>query len=200
MISRALNVLRLVYFPGLDFRVGDDNGHAFLQVVCVDGTDNVTGEPMDWRGRKWRLSEHMTDSEIVGTALAAIKMAYEHEIREKFLYKGQMIYGPHFDIEALYELAKTPAGHDKRVETDTRGGGEEAQEKKSLMPFDVIDRAPVRTCPLCKGEGGWDFYDSPRGDDDSTSYGISSLECPLCGGNGETEAMTCEEMQEALKK
>lgn len=51
-----------------------------------------------WRGRKWRLSEHMTDSEIVQTAFAAVLAAEEHEARELFLLHGQAVLGPHLDL------------------------------------------------------------------------------------------------------
>jgi len=52
-------------------------------------------------GRKWRLSQHMTKSEIVQTAFKAILTAEEHEVREKFLYRGHAIFGPHLNVDAL---------------------------------------------------------------------------------------------------
>lgn len=69
-----------LYFGG----TGEDS---YLQVQCK-GTCNVTKNPMDWNGRKWRLSRYMTDGEIVQTALMACLAASEHEIREQFRYKG----------------------------------------------------------------------------------------------------------------
>lgn len=68
--------------------------------------DLVTGEVETQHGRKWILSEHMTRSEIVTTAFKAVITAEEHEIREKFRYKKRMIFGPHFDVEALWEVAR----------------------------------------------------------------------------------------------
>ena len=59
------------------------------------------------KGRKWRLSEHMTKSEIVQTALKAVLAFEEHEVRENFKYRGQAIFDPHYDVDALYELRKT---------------------------------------------------------------------------------------------
>lgn len=61
----------------------------------------------EWRGRKWMLSYHMTKSEIVQTALAAVLAAVEHEAREHFLYRGQAIFGPHFDVDALHVFTQT---------------------------------------------------------------------------------------------
>jgi hypothetical protein len=69
---------------------------------------------MDWRGRKWFLSEHMTDGEVVQTALMACLAASEHEIREQFKYRGVSIFDPHYDIERLVELRKDPASIKER--------------------------------------------------------------------------------------
>lgn len=79
---------------------------AEYQVVCTSGTCNVTGEPLSWRGRKWRISKHMTDSEIVQTIFKAVLTALEHETRENFLYKGQAVFDPHYDLDKLVALRK----------------------------------------------------------------------------------------------
>lgn len=76
----------------------------YLQISDQKGTCNVTGEPLTWKGRKWRLSWHMTKSEVVQTALMATLAAVEHETREQFLYKGQPIFDPHYDVEDLHLL------------------------------------------------------------------------------------------------
>ncbi len=67
-----------------------------------------------WTTRKWLLSPHMTKSEIVQTAFKCIVTAEEHEAREKFLYKGKAIFGPHFDVEQLHGLCEMPDAHDAR--------------------------------------------------------------------------------------
>jgi len=58
------------------------------------------------KGRKWLLSQHMTDSEIVQTALLAVLVCEEHEARERFRYRGAAIFGPHQDVE---DLVRHPA-------------------------------------------------------------------------------------------
>lgn len=65
-----------------------------------------------WHSRKWLLSEHMTRSEIVQTALKAVLTAAEHEAREKFKYKGHAVFGPHISVERLLEAC---------VELEVRG-------------------------------------------------------------------------------
>ena len=76
----------------------------YLQVRWV-GTHATTLEPAEWGGRKWRISMHMTRSEIVQTALKAVLTAEEHEAREHFQFKGRAIFGPHLNIETLWAIA-----------------------------------------------------------------------------------------------
>lgn len=49
-------------------------------------------------GRKWYISQHMTESEVLQTALLAVLTFEEHEARECFRYQGKQLYGPHIDI------------------------------------------------------------------------------------------------------
>ena len=78
----------------------DHSGH-YLQ-VRFSATDTKTAAKTDWTGRKWRLSPHMTHSEVVSTALKAVLTAEEHEAREHFLYRGKAIFGPHIDVDSLW--------------------------------------------------------------------------------------------------
>ena len=64
-----------------------------------------TGQVRDWSGRKWMLSPHMVKSEVVQTAFKAVLTAAEHEARERFLYRGRAIFGPHYDVDRLWEMA-----------------------------------------------------------------------------------------------
>lgn len=82
-----------------------DSVRPFVQIVADDGVCNKTGAPMKWYGRKWALSEHMTDGEIVQTCFLAVKTAIMHEAMEGFTYKGAMIFNPHYDIDKLVEFA-----------------------------------------------------------------------------------------------
>ena len=44
----------------------------------------------------------MTKSEVIQTAFKAVLTAMEHEVREKFHYKGKPIFGPHYHVDALH--------------------------------------------------------------------------------------------------
>jgi hypothetical protein len=68
--------------------------------------DIVTGDETDQHTRKWRLSEHMTPSELVQTAFKCYLTSMEHRAREHFKYRGKRIFGPHFDVDALHEICR----------------------------------------------------------------------------------------------
>lgn len=77
----------------------------YLQVRDENGVNNATGEPnYVWGGRKWLLSKHMTETEIVKTVLKAVLSAVEHETLENFKYKGLTIFDPHITVSDLIEL------------------------------------------------------------------------------------------------
>lgn len=68
--------------------------------------DIVTGEVELQKTRKWLLSPHMTKSEIVQTAFKCALTSMEHRTREHFLYMGERVYSPHYDVDALVELCR----------------------------------------------------------------------------------------------
>lgn len=106
--SRIEDVLKQIDYPGLRIQVEEHRHNLgstlFLRVVCLEGTCNVTGQPMSWNGRWWRLSEHMTTTEIVLTAFKAVLTALEHEAREQFTYKGVAVLDSHIDVEELVRI------------------------------------------------------------------------------------------------
>lgn len=100
-----VHILDRISYQDWDFRVeGTGSGSLYLQ-VCFYATSNATGELERQHGRKWLLSRHMTEGEIVSTALKAVLTAEEHEARERFMYKGVAVFGPHIDIDAMLEAA-----------------------------------------------------------------------------------------------
>lgn len=64
-----------------------------------------TGEIDEWKGRKWYLSQYMTDDEIVKTCYAAFKAAVEHEIMEGFKFDGTIVFNPHVSYAALMSVS-----------------------------------------------------------------------------------------------
>lgn len=106
-IHHFSDVLTRVDYPKFYFVVGVVNDSYYMQIECNDKC-NVSGADVRWKSRKWNLSVHMTDGEIVQTAFKAVLTALEHEAREKFTYRDVAIFDPHYDIEKLVELRKQP--------------------------------------------------------------------------------------------
>lgn len=89
---------------GLQIEVTREPPNYFLRLSAPDGRCNVTGDPLPWTGRKWRLSQHMTDGEVVATAFKAYLTVLEHEAREVFLFDGQPVFNSHVDIHQMVQL------------------------------------------------------------------------------------------------
>jgi hypothetical protein len=100
-----------------NIRVERDNlhpkdGRIFLQLtysaVCTKevGTElEHTSEEKEWHGRKWYLSEFMTDDEVIKTCYGAFKMCVEHEIMESFKVDGKILFNPHVNYLDLLDVS-----------------------------------------------------------------------------------------------
>ena len=79
-------------------------GRYYLQIACWR-PDTITQE-MGWGyGGRGYLSEHMVKSEVVQLAFGLYKGYLEHEARESFKYRGRRVYGPHINVDALWEAS-----------------------------------------------------------------------------------------------
>lgn len=108
-------LLQDVSYPGLTLQTYEDGEQrVHVRVHNPAGICTQTGEPWSWSGRWHRLSDHMTDSEIVGTCFHAIITALEHEAREHFLFEGVPVYDAHLDVRALADLRRNPHNLDVR--------------------------------------------------------------------------------------
>lgn len=98
-------ILDLIRYPEYEFAVSNAEGRLYLQArykePCV-----VTGADEYQYTRKWYISQEATKSEIVQTALKCVLTSAEHRVREHFTYKGELVFGPHFDVDALADLAR----------------------------------------------------------------------------------------------
>ena len=93
-----------VSFKHWEYLVRMDENRPYMQIKFY-APDNMTGEPSQHSCRKWMLSYHMTDDEIVSTAMAATLMAVEHETREQFKWEGQPVFRPHMRVRELHSLS-----------------------------------------------------------------------------------------------
>lgn len=102
MISESvlMHILDEVDYKDWLFSYRPVEGGGFLLWVSFED------EGEKWNGRKWYVSGHSTESEVVQTCLKAILRAEEHEAREKFFYAGRAVFGPHLSIAALHAVAE----------------------------------------------------------------------------------------------
>src|SRR5437660_536808 len=88
--TEMLAVLAEVACAEYRFKI-EQKGASHYLVAEYDDADVYSGEPGIQRTRKWLLSEHMTRSELVQTALKCVLTSHEHRVRESFLYRGRRV-------------------------------------------------------------------------------------------------------------
>lgn len=105
-LQKFQNYLAEVRYRDWDFNVRMDGTRCYLQIGFweQDTQNPAATEKMYQQGRKWLLSPHMTKSEVIQTAFKAVMTAEEHEVRERFSYRDKNIFGPHFHVDALWDL------------------------------------------------------------------------------------------------
>ena len=112
-VEEMRDVLLECRFPDYEFEVvADSRGSIYLR-AGYDEPDVTTGRTEHQVTRRWLLSPQMTRSEIVQTAFKCVMTSMEHRTREWFRYKGQAIFGPHFDVDVLCQICLDGA-FDKR--------------------------------------------------------------------------------------
>jgi hypothetical protein len=102
-LERIRLIVGLCRFEGFEFLVDEVPGGFQLHAAWLE-PDIVGGKAALQKSRKWLLSPHMTKSEIVQTCFKLAMTAAEHRVRESFTYRGNRIFGPHFDVDALHTI------------------------------------------------------------------------------------------------
>lgn len=103
-LDEMREVLTQIEYLDYTFEVVEvEGGRAFLRAY-YDEPDIVTGELERQFTRKWTLSPFMVKSEFVQTAFKCALTSAEHRVREHFTYRGKRVFGPHFDVDALWEI------------------------------------------------------------------------------------------------
>lgn len=111
VISNAMKTLKRIKMScfGTEFKIlflrdkRSECGRMFLQVAFT-APCTKTGKIENWKGRKYYLSDYMTQDEIVKTAYVAFKSAVEHEAMEGFKVDGKIVFNPHVNFEALLAI------------------------------------------------------------------------------------------------
>ncbi len=111
-IRRTLQPLSMVVLgTKFDIRLERDNqsalsggGRIFIQIL-FSAPCQKTGEFKERRGRKWYLSDYMTEDEVIKTAFAALKAVVEHEVMEGFKFNKVPVFNPHVSYTALLRVS-----------------------------------------------------------------------------------------------
>lgn len=104
-VNRLICQVRFTIFNTLIvFEVRPDRDGARVR-GCHWSPDPRTGKASEHFTRRWLISPHATDSEIVQTLFKLCLTAVEHEAREGFFYRGEQVFGPHFNVDDLVDLA-----------------------------------------------------------------------------------------------
>lgn len=70
-------------------------------------TCSVTGKKNIQHSREWYIPEaDLTEDFVVHTVLKAIQNAEEHEVKERFKYKGKRLFNPHTTVENLLKVCE----------------------------------------------------------------------------------------------
>lgn len=93
-------------FPHYTLEVAiDGRGAIYLRAAYMEA-DVATGKEELQQTRRWFLSPEMTRSELVQTAFKCVLTSAEHRVREWFRYRGRAVFGPHFNVEALWAICE----------------------------------------------------------------------------------------------
>lgn len=92
------------YTRMIDIIEGQPDGRIYIQVL-YSTVCNKTNYLKEWKGRKFYLSDHMTDDEIIKTCYFAFKTAIEHEIMEGFTVEDKILFNPHTNYKSLLKVS-----------------------------------------------------------------------------------------------
>lgn len=94
-------ILDQVTFQGEKFVILPKGDGFLIQLQYMEADINIPGSPPTLqKARKWYVSSHSTESEVVQTCLLACLTSMEHRTREHFLYRGHRLYSPHINVKA----------------------------------------------------------------------------------------------------
>lgn len=146
-VAEMRAVLELIRVPEFEFKIHAESYKIWPPKLPEEESSVITklylqghytepdvrsGIPEPQSTRKWILSEHMTKSELVQTAFKCYATSLEHQARESFTYRGRRVFGPHCDVDKLWELVGKDANLDYR-RTEPAPEKYTAQEERELV-------------------------------------------------------------------
>lgn len=104
-ISRVRRTIASINSNHLSIQVEEIPGGFHLWLAGVE-EDTYSGLPTMQEGRRWFISHHCTESDVVRTAFKAVATWAEHEAREAFKYQGVRVFSPHLDLDRMAKRVK----------------------------------------------------------------------------------------------
>lgn len=103
-LENVNKIISLIQYKDWKFVVLTKGDGFLIQVQFMGEDTDGSGQMELQKCRKWFISQHSGDSEIIRSCFLAIRQAEEHELCERFLYKGQQIYNPHLDMDRMADF------------------------------------------------------------------------------------------------
>lgn len=129
-----------IAYKNWEFRI-QEKGNGFLVQAIWPAPDANTGKIEIQKGRKWYVSPHASEGEIVRTFYKVVEAAEIHELQEHFKYCGQKIYNPHLHPEDLAVLiAGGWIGESLRVPMNAPSEYEKAARKALLATAKLVTK------------------------------------------------------------
>lgn len=79
-------------------------GRIYVQASYESPCTN-SGEIQEWKGRKYYLSEFMTEDEVIKTCYVAFEQTVKHEVMEGFKVDNIILFNPHINFEELLKVS-----------------------------------------------------------------------------------------------
>lgn len=150
--EEVLGIIGQTSYLDWEFHLGD-MGNGFYVQVQFEAEDSATGKVERQHCRKWYISKHMTETEIVDTLYKAVEAAVIHEMKENFKFKGRMIHNPHTSVGARYEACvqtEHRAAPPKEVAEATTAAVDVVRQKSFLIDWDKFKYVPEEPSPVSK--------------------------------------------------
>lgn len=96
----VLDIVNRIVYKDWKFRL-QDKGDGWLIQATFLAPDIHTGADETQYCRKFYISSHACDSEIIRTAYLAIQQAEAHEMNEQFKFDNVAIFDPHLNYKNL---------------------------------------------------------------------------------------------------
>lgn len=130
-LEKIKSIVSHVKYKDWQFVVGKKGDGFLIQVQFMGEDTDGSGKLELQKCRKWFVSQHSCDSEVVRSCFLAIRQAEEHELCERFHYKGHQVYNPHLDMDRMADFICA-----KPFEVRTEPKKEEPKQNK-LERFDL---------------------------------------------------------------